>query len=303
MAGRVPAASDPAEESADWMELEALRSSDKETSLATLAKAIRRTGSTDALPGGSKDAGSELSQAAAEQAFTEISNRKHACGEERYPFAVEKGLIRLRLDPQKSPYILLLLMSVNQPTGGHNGSAVLFEHLCTHAVRGYLGGTRNGVTALRFGSPRRAPIASLRRAIDDLCLQLVEGDGCKAPERARHLGDEGLDIVAWRHFPDKKSGKLIAFGQCAAGAVKWENKLAEMDARNWARKWLKSPLVVEPIRLFFVPRRIPAADWDNAGIDGGVLFDRCRIVACLTEQDAQLERRCEDMAKLLIARL
>jgi hypothetical protein len=299
----VPAAADPTEHKADWVELEALRSPDKQTSLANFAKAIRRTGSTDALPGGRVDSGSEVSQSIAEEAFAEIDNRRHACGPDRYPFEVERGLVRLKPDPQNSPYILLLLMSINTPTAGHNGTAALFEKLCVRATFGYLGGADNGVEALRFGSPRKAPLAHLHQAIDDLCVKLAEGEGCKTPSKARHTGDEGLDIVAWRNFPDRKGGKLIAFGQCAAGGMDWENKLAELDARNWARKWLKSALIVEPIRLFFVPRRIPSGDWDNAGIDGGILFDRCRIVACLSGNDNTLARECATRTQALIGRL
>jgi hypothetical protein len=173
----VPAASDPTEYSADWMEIDALRSPEKETSVASLAKLIRLTGSTDAIDTPRGDTGSELSQTIAEDAFAEIENRKKACGPKGYPFEVEKGLLRLKADPEKSIYILMLLMSVSKPTAGHDGTATLFEHICTHATLGYLGGPTNGVRAMRFGSPRKAPLAKLSQAIDDLCHTLAEGGG------------------------------------------------------------------------------------------------------------------------------
>lgn len=299
----VPAASDPTESLADWMEIEALRSQERQTSVAKLTKLIRRTGSTDAIVGPLGDAGSVASQSVAQEAFAEIENRKKACGPSRYPFDVENGFLKVQPSPEDSPYIWLLLMSVVPPTAGHNGTAALFERLCTRATLGYLGGTANGVTAIRFGSPRRPPLAKLSQAIDDLCKSLREGGRCRSPEKAKHTGDEGLDIVAWRHFPDAKEGKLIAFGQCAAGLVGWQSKLAEMDARAFMKKWLFGTLVVDPVRLFFVPRRIPADDWEHAGIDGGVLFDRCRIVACLNEPDDQLTQQCVALAKALLKRL
>jgi hypothetical protein len=59
-----------------------------------------------------------------------------------------------------------------------------------------------------------------------------------------------------------------------------------MDASAFGRKWLRTPLIVNPIRMFFVPRRISPAIWENAGIDGGILFDRCRIAACFSPSTA-----------------
>jgi len=298
-----PAASDPTEYSADWMEFEALRSIERQTSIVELAKLLRRTGSTDALEGPRGDAGSELSQAIAEDAFSEIENRRRACGEGNYPFEVQRGLLRLRVEPEKSPYILLLLMSAFAPTTGHNGTAVLFERLCTQATLGYLGGASNAVQAVHFGSPRRAPRARLSQAIDALCVGLAEGGGCRRPSKATHLGDDGLDIVAWRSFPDSKEGKLVAFGQCAGGRTDWESKLAELDAIAFMKKWMRTLLIVTPIRLFFVPRRIPEDDWEAAGIDGGILFDRCRIVSCLNELAAELSNACQEAATVMLTRL
>jgi hypothetical protein len=298
----VPAASDPTESLADWMELEALRSRDKSSSVASLVKIIRRTGSTDAFASAHGDSGSELSQSIAQDAFAEIDNRQKACGKERYPFEVQKGLLKVRPNPELFPYSLLLLMSVNKPTSGHEGTSALFEHVCTNATLGYLGGPANGVTSVRFGAPRKTPLAKLSQAIDDLCVSIGEGDGCRKPQLARHTGDDGLDIVAWRSFPDSKMGKLIAFGQCAAGGSDWESKLAEMDASAFVKKWLRTPLVVNPVRMFFVPRRISPTDWENAGIDGGILFDRCRIAACFQSSPA-IEKLCVKTTKAMLKEL
>src|SRR5437016_1424427 len=95
----VPAASDSTESLADWMEIEALRSREKQTSVASLTRLIRRTGSTDAIVGPLGDAGSVVSQSIAEDAFAEIENRKKACGPSRYPFDVENGLLKVGPSP------------------------------------------------------------------------------------------------------------------------------------------------------------------------------------------------------------
>jgi hypothetical protein len=300
---QTPSASDATEHLADWMELEARRSADKQTSIASLVKLFRRTGSVDAFTTASGDAGSQLTQSIAQDAFIEIENRQRACGADKYPFDVKNGLLRLCAKPEQSPYVLLLLMSFLKPTSGHEGTSVLFEEICALAALGYLGGKANQVTAVRFGSPRKVPLAKLSQAVDNLCLSLGEGGGCSLPNKAKHTGDEGLDIVAWRHFPDAKEGKLIAFGQCAAGTGDWQAKLSEMDANAFMRKWMRTTLIVAPVRLFFIPRRIPIADWQHAGIDAGILFDRCRIVACLSEADIRLQKHCRNTTKGMLSKL
>ena len=298
----LPVASDPTEVLADWLELQALRSATRQASLESLVQVIRRAGSTDAVEGTMGDRGSVESQGVAQDAFSEIGNRELACGTNGYPFEVEQGLIRLKGDAETSAYVFLLLISANDPTTGHTGTASLFEHLCRHAAHRYLGGDENNARALRIGAPRKAPLAKFNQAVEDLCSHVKEGNGCLSPEKGHHTGDNGLDIVAWRDFPDLKAGKLIAFGQCASGAD-WEGKLAELDASAFMKKWFRAPLVVEPVRLFFLPRRVPRHDWEHAGIDGGVLFDRCRIVACTPNLDDVLAGTRAKTSRALLRKL
>lgn len=295
-----PVASDSTEDLADWLELQALRSPEKQVSLENLVQVIRQTGSTDAVEGSDGDRGSEVSQGIAQDSFVEIENRKLACGVSRYPFSVEQGLLKLTGEPESSSYVMLLLMSATTPTSGHRGTAVLFERICSEAALGYLGGSGNGADAIRFGSPRKAPTAKLSQALEDLCLRLAEGGGCKDSSKAKHTGDNGLDIVAWRKFPDLKPGKLIAFGQCAGGDGNWQSKLAELDGRKFVQKWFRQMLDVDPVRFFFVPRRISRYDWQHAGIDGGILFDRCRIVACLPDLTNDLAGDCVKATQKLL---
>jgi hypothetical protein len=300
MNARPPAASDSTENIADWVEFEVLRSPNREFSLEGLVRVIRRTGSTDAIAGARGDAGSEISQRVAEDAFAEVENRLLACGDNRYPFDVVPGVLRLKRQEEFSPYVLLLLLSSTKPTSGHDGTAVLFEGICRHAALGYLGGVENGADAIRFGAPRIPPLTKLSAAIDDLCRAIGEGGGCKDPHKARHTGDDELDIVAWRAFPDLKEGKLIAFGQCATGATDWQQKLSRLDGQRFCKKWLRDAYIVDPLRLFFVPRRIPRSEWQHAGIDGGILFDRCRITACLQGLTKDLAQQCKRATRELL---
>jgi hypothetical protein len=211
-----------------------------------------------------------------------------------YPFEFEQGLLRVKDGGESMPYIFMLLLCNVAPTAGHAGTAVMFEHLCVEAATNYLGGRRqSNARAIRFGSPRKAPLGKLKQIIDHACSQMYEGGGCKSPELAGHVGDDGLDVLAWKGFPDRKIGKLVAFGQCAAGSITWTAKLNELDGRKFSQKWFRDPLVCDPIRLFFVPRRVPAQDWRHAAIDAGIIFDRCRIAATLKDLDANLRSDCQ----------
>jgi hypothetical protein len=214
---------------------------------------------------------------------------------------VEQGLLRVK--EKDAPYNLLLLLSFTNPTSGHGGTAVLFERLCTLAAHNYFGGEENNAEAIRFGAPRKTPFAKFSQAIDNLCGQLGEGMGCKDPALASDTGDRGLDIVAWKHFPDRKPGKLVAFGQCSSGSGDWTKKLNELDGTKFSKKWLQEQLLVPPIRFFFVPRRISNDHWRLVGIDAGIVFDRCRIASCLPELDAVLKRDCANAAKKLATEL
>jgi hypothetical protein len=204
------------------------------------------------------------------------------------------GRITLRDDPLTSNYVFLLLLTFVGPKYGSlkgRNPAKLFEELCTRASEGYLGGPSNRAKAFRFGAPRASPHGRLSVALDHLCLLLNEGGGCNAPEVANHNGDAQLDIVAWREFPDRGAGKIIAFGQCATGQSDVLGKMTELNAGAFILKWFRVPLAVPPIRLFFVPWSYGLGHTTTESrhnlIDAGIIFDRCRIIAC----ERQLERQ------------
>jgi len=86
-------------------------------------------------------------------------------------------------------------------------------------------------------------------------------------------------------------GKLIGFGQCATGH-NWRTKLSELQTPAFWKKWITEPAAVDPVRMFFVPFRVEAIKWDDASIDGGILFDRCRIASLAANLDDALRRSC-----------
>src|SRR5438128_1167314 len=95
-----PQATDTAEELADWVEIQAMLSPDRQYSLESLAQELNRGGTTDAAEAQGSDDEEEVDEPAAptrpleesrriaEDAFSEIDAREDACRGYRqgYPF-------------------------------------------------------------------------------------------------------------------------------------------------------------------------------------------------------------------------
>jgi hypothetical protein len=118
-----------------------------------------------------------------------------------------------------------------------------------------------------------------------------EGGGSKNRPTRRNQKDGKLDLAVWRSFPDGRQGKLLGFAQCATGR-NWPSKLTEMQPRNFCVKWMHEYPAVDPVRLFFLPFRIERQRWYDDSVEGGLLFDRCRIAAHAARLPDNLRRRC-----------
>lgn len=295
-----PAATDGAEAHADWLELLALSKDDKNSSFEDLVRELRRSGSTEALEDFETieeitDEGSERSQAVAEDALGEVSDRLTACGSHpvSYPFEVQPRYIQARANFDDSVYVFLLVLSTFGKDAGPStlDGADLFEQVSAYAAEQYLGGADRGAKRYLFGFPRRVSPAGFRDAVDDLCVRIGEGGRSRNRPTRSDQKDAKLDLVVWRAFDDGRVGKLIGFGQCATGH-NWRTKLSELQTPAFWKKWITEPAAVDPVRMFFVPFRVEAIKWDDASIDGGILFDRCRIASLAANLDDALRRSC-----------
>ena len=125
---------------------------------------------------------------------------------------------------------------------------------------------------------------------------LREGEECKDREGLDQSKDDGLDVVAWREFPDRKPSKLILFGQCAVGRH-WKKKIRDLRPSDWCKRNFAGTIAVDPIPAFFVPMAISDKDADLAGVNQ-ILLDRCRISAlCSGTLDDQLDEQLQEWIK------
>ncbi len=304
MAGLLaPAASEAREVHADWLELRALEAADHNSSIQDLVQVIRRTGTIEAIeeddePEDPQDRGAEKTQVVAEDAFAEIEDRHTSCGGDRgaYPFRLRPQYIELRADPRKSLYLFQLLLSRFGKDAGPKGTdaARLFELLSLHAAAIYFGGAGSGVGGYHFGAPRRSTPRGFRDALNQMCRQMGEGQGCRVDRpNMSDQKDAKLDLTVWRPFGDNRPGKLMGFGQCATGKD-WIDKLTHLQPEAFCGMWMLDTPAVPPVRLFFVPFRIEERRWLDAARQGGIIFDRCRIAVHARGIGRDLMRECAD---------
>lgn len=215
------------------------------------------------------------------EAYGEIQRRDVAC-RGGYPFALDEYGKTLR--PKETnenhryeiyKYLLLatrLNMTKSRKHAGIDGT-LLFEELAAEIVQSYFGPRSEKFV---FGTSVESPSFSAR--VMKLCEQMQEGIGFMSRSHShRRKQDDKLDVVAWIPFADNLPGKLLAFGQCKTG-TSYRDTLSQLQPDAFCKKWLHPQPVLTPIRMFFVAEALPRLEWENIGIEAGLLFDRCRIV-------------------------
>jgi len=100
-----------------------------------------------------------------------------------------------------------------------------------------------------------------------------------AEEPGSHYKDRGVDVVGWKPFGEDFGGghrgsQVVVLNQCATGA-NWDTKTTELPFDSWMDyiHWKSKPL-----KSFAVPKVIQQDKWHDISKEGGLLFDRIRIL-------------------------
>ncbi len=244
---------------ADWLELIALTAADGNASHGDLQRVLNRL-SVDNLDTLCTDSMREL-------------NRRVIAAGDNYPFTFSGTLLKMKNDWQSyTPYVFCLLLSYcDEKQKKIKGllHEVMFEQLSCIAAKRYIGGD-----VLRFGHPRDTLPSGFLDALTKVCGAVGEWSYPRSGKSLRKK-DGGLDLVAWKHFPDRQIGKLILFGHCASGD-NWDDKINELQPNDFCSRWLsgdKSPIV----KTFFIPHRLTPEVFEDRAISAKLFFDRCRI--------------------------
>ena len=204
--------------------------------------------------------------------------RRRAIMEARYPFSIEGGT--LVHSPSENSIYEFLLAICNAETitaGEHVRLPRLFERLSARLVAAYFGADTRFI---HTGAPRDPEVGS---SFKEAMLTVAEKTSewrwdpePDLPDEPVH-GDSGCDFVVWPVPPDgRQIGQLFILGQCACGN-NWDTKLNDLTIKK-LEKWFKPLSIVDPVRCFTTPFHITDAMLKDASRDGGIVFDRARLV-------------------------
>ena len=251
---------------ADWWELIAILAADGNASDGDLSSMLDTEDS---------DLGDEGVEELCNDVFEEVEMRRKGA-DKSYPFDFDGHVLQLQGHWQEhAAYVFCLCLTyIPYPDRNRDRSFPerLFERLATAAAKHFLEGE-----AVRFAAPRdkRDFSSNFRAAVTQLCKMIGEGGSCRSDVLVRRQ-DDGVDVVAWRDFPDGAAGKLLLFGNCASGD-NWKLKLAELQPHSFRDTWMTGPNPSPVVKSFFLPHRVDTSEWQSYTSSAGIIFDRCRI--------------------------
>ena len=275
-------------EIADWWEIETLRANSKRSSLNDLRAGVGRQAETDP----SSDTEADIDEESRfDYAVGEITYRKNSCSEAAYPFKFMPNTERV-LGVKPIPrgrhaqgwwlYMFLLLttrlnMNDRRMFNGVDGT-LLFEEVCEVALMG-LGG--NNLKSHRFGTSSGQ--GNFAQKLNGFFADLQEFSLRADRPIPDHGGDDGLDIGIWNTFfwggsTKPPQGKRILLAQCKTG-TSWDRAdMQRLQPSSFFEKWMAPIPLGEMSRAFMTSSRVDAHQWEDCHRDGGLFFDRCRIV-------------------------
>jgi hypothetical protein len=220
-----------------------------------------------------------------------------------YPFRqdIEGGAVVVA-EAASCLYAFLLCISVSAPYREQRRWTETdrwFDRVVLQALKQDLGA---GSQALRFGHPPSdGRPAGFQDALDWLCVQMGLGRG--TAERLERPNDDGVDVVAWRPFGDKRTGFIVVLAQCTVqrDPATWVDKGRECDAVTWGG-WVDFGR--PPLTCLALPFAIPASSdrWDQLRRAANVVLDRMRICELLNDVTLEDEADiCEWVGRELVA--
>ncbi len=300
-----PERNHPRSANADWMELQALRAANRRSTVGDLIGLFDINDDAAGDPASDDpwvdesilDTGRDH---LIDQLFDELQYRARVLGD-AYPFTIERDppalarAARVRSTPGRVVYLFCLLASAIrenrlQPaaltTHATARIATLFQVCASLAAAGYIVGD-----AVSFGFPRPSG-SNFLSALRDTYRQFGSGEIRQTvlagwPTSAK---DDGVDVIAWRHHPDRMPGKLYLLGQCASGR-NWRDK-SVVDRIAQFHGWFSTPPATHYLPSMFIPFTLHGdlADDSTTTFDTllanrhlraeqryGIVFDRFRI--------------------------
>jgi hypothetical protein len=254
---------------ADWLELQALSSVNRQAQILSLSDVMDVTQDSEAEDIADFDAAIE---AVVSRVTSEIEFRIK-CLETAYPFEINDAgtllTVKEQIDTGSIVYLFCLLMS-------HVSNSVLLERIdlsaeaqsgrdifqicATLSAAGYCEGP-----AISFGWPRRDRTGFAEK-LAQTYLEFGDGTPRTAPLPAApdHIKDGGIDVIGWRPARDGLPGTFYLLGQVASGQ-NWKTKSVLKDIENFHWAWFEVQPASQSTGAMFVPFCI--TDTEEAAAD------------------------------------
>lgn len=244
---------------ADWMELKAIHSRLRQATESDLRGMLDlQDDSADVQDQSELD---ERAEGIIDSVFDELGHRRLAAGS-GYPFELNDWATSLKtcrdgLSTAHNVYLFCLLVSqlrykalIASAVFDDFEDAVpeLFQQCSNVAAGAFVSGQ-----SMSFGSPRPDHSGFLQ-ALQETYRRLGEGTPVlQAPTGvSTQTKDGGVDIIAWRPWPDRLPGKLYLVGQCASGR-NWRSKSVMGALPAFHGDWFTSLPSSPPIAAMFIP--------------------------------------------------
>lgn len=286
-------------ENADEVEWRAVLEGQAHVSVGTFDEAMADAG--DALAPESAEEliskeplqGVEILQEARQGSVLELLQERQKILGERYPFVITGNSLQYQTR-QLGIYELLLgiCQLSNLSTGESAKLPPLFEEISVIAGKSFLG---QGADGFRVGWPRVSPEGTPSTSFRDVIAELKIKSGNHEAEwdwqpysdlpdnpPSTLIKDGGLDVVLWKSWQDNRIGQLYLLGQCACGKD-WLKKTKDLNLER-LKEWFQLPRTL-PVRSFFTPRHGMKEILKELSRDGGLIFDRIRLVNSVYEAD------------------
>ncbi len=316
-----PGTDDTRSTQADWAELQALLSTrgtwtsgDLYGLLDFLEDTAANSSSID------EETGEELDESILESqrdrlvdvVFDELQYRERILGKS-YPFSINTDHLRIERVPDVSSvpgrtvYVFCLLVSAIREKKIQSPDLTkivrcripnLFQICACLAAGGYIAGD-----VASFGFPRLEGtdfLSALRdtyRRFGAGTVKTAIPSGFPASTK-----DGGIDVIAWKHHPDRMPGKIYLLGQCASGR-NWKGK-SVLEYIQQFHGWFSELPATHYVPSMFIPFTLHRDLTDDPDVSFdetlknrflyeerryGIVFDRCRVAyfadTCLRTDD------------------
>lgn len=193
-------------------------------------------------------------------------------------YEIESNKIRPLIDWRDIPeYYLCVYYSYHGAADTTNGTK-LFEKISAQALKNFIDGE---VYSLGFPAGK-----GLNAYLDEFINYCFEKRGSHANGDYK---DDGVDVIGFKLFQDKRSANVYILLQCAAG-IHWRTK-KKIEMNRWTNYILWYPECI--ISSISTVDYVSPNEWEKQNSSFGMLLDRIRIYNTLYKLDVEPELRQE----------